>query len=96
MLAGLQLIFSGDAQGREKERKEAPARQASKPVSLSMSEEDRLRLLAEQTPSDPYAMAAYGRYLKHKKGDALNGNRWEQRALELLASRRASVKELFP
>ena len=55
-----------------------------------MSEEDRLRLLAEQTPSDPYAMAAYGRYLKHKKGDALNGNRWERRAVELLASRLSS------
>ena len=65
-------------------------------MSLEMCEEDRLRLLAKQTPSDPYAMAAYGSYLRYKKGDALNGNRWEQRALELLASRRASVKELFP
>ena len=51
-----------------------------------MSEEERLRELAEQTPCDPFAMAAYGRFLK-KKGDAFNGIRWERKAVEVLSSR---------
>lgn len=50
------------------------------------AEEERLRERAENS-GDPYAMAAYGRFLKNKLGDAVNGARWERRAVEFVASK---------
>ncbi len=49
------------------------------------SEEQRLRERAECTPADPYAIAAYGRFLKNKMGLTTEGERWQRRAVEAVA-----------
>lgn len=50
------------------------------------AEAERLRERAERS-NDPYAMSAYGRFLKNKLGDVANGARWERRAVEAVAAR---------
>jgi hypothetical protein len=49
------------------------------------SEEQRLRERAERAPADPYAIAAYGRFLKNKMGKKKEGESWQRRAVEIVA-----------
>jgi len=51
------------------------------------SEEQRLRERAERAPADPHAIAAFGRFLKHKMGLPEEGERWQRRAVEAVAQR---------
>lgn len=46
-----------------------------------------MKARAEGKPSDPFAMACYGRFLQDKMGDTVNGQRWKRRAVEAVAEK---------
>jgi hypothetical protein len=48
-------------------------------------EEARLRDLIVKTPNDAFAMAALGRFLRFKRGDIIQGNEWQRKAVDAVA-----------
>jgi len=63
-------------------------------VSPLDKEARRLHAAATAEPPSHEAMAAYGRFLEVKMGDAVEGGRWKRRAVELVASRLST--NLYP
>ena len=57
-------------------------------------EERRLYAAATADPPSYEAMAAYGRFLEHKRGDLVEGGRWKRRAVELISTKLST--NLFP
>mmetsp|Transcript_22147 Transcript_22147/g.55860 ORF Transcript_22147/g.55860 Transcript_22147/m.55860 type:complete len:88 (+) Transcript_22147:252-515(+) len=57
-------------------------------------EERRLHAAATAEPPSHEAMAAYGRFLEHKRGDAVEGGRWQRRAVDLISTRLST--NLYP
>mmetsp|Transcript_7881 Transcript_7881/g.18187 ORF Transcript_7881/g.18187 Transcript_7881/m.18187 type:complete len:88 (+) Transcript_7881:255-518(+) len=57
-------------------------------------EEARLYAAATADPPSHEAMAAYGRFLQHKRGDALEGGRWQRRAVDLISTKLST--NLYP
>ncbi|EKX32937.1 hypothetical protein GUITHDRAFT_120888 [Guillardia theta CCMP2712] len=66
-------------------------RDTPSPSSTVMSwidqEEERLKEAAEKYPPDPFAMSAYSRFLKNKRGDLERAKMWHDLAHATVTSR---------
>mmetsp|Transcript_64331 Transcript_64331/g.153445 ORF Transcript_64331/g.153445 Transcript_64331/m.153445 type:complete len:95 (-) Transcript_64331:60-344(-) len=74
---GKPVAFTGNFQDVARQTP-SPARDA---------EEERLRTAAENVPADVFAMAAYSRFLRFKRGDVEAADKWQRKAVGITAGR---------